>query len=164
MLNELKIYGWVDASFDTHQNSESHTGYCISLNSKGNGMIYARSVKQNLVSLSSTESESVAAVEAAKEIVWFRTLLREFTVQKTVTPTKLLIDNQSLITLATNYSGHHKKIKHYIRRINYLICLVKQNTLDISYVPTEEQIADILTKPLACDLFEKFRNKLQNSD
>ncbi len=38
------------------------------------------------------------------------------------------------------------------------------NELKIEYLPTEEMVADVLTKPLQGDLFRRMRNKLLNVD
>jgi hypothetical protein len=72
-----RLYCWVDAAYAGHPESKSHTGYCFSLGNPFNGMFYSRSFKQSNVTLSSTESENSAAVEAAKEIMWFRQLLKD---------------------------------------------------------------------------------------
>ena len=53
-----------------------------------------------------------------------------------------------MIKVATDFSGNHKRIKHFILRVNYLIEEVTNGIIDLQYLPTEDQTADILTKPL----------------
>jgi hypothetical protein len=110
-------------------------------------MYYSRSVKQPNVTLSSTEAERSAAVEATKEIMWMRTLLHELGFPQPEA-TILFSDSKSMITLSEDFSGNHKQVKHYITRINFLIDQVRLNAIAFEHVPTELNVADILTKPL----------------
>jgi len=71
-----RLYAWSDAAFLTHQDSKSHSGICFSFG-EDTGVFHARSQKQQMVTLSSTESETYSAVEATKDIVYFRGLLKE---------------------------------------------------------------------------------------
>jgi hypothetical protein len=141
------LNGWVDASYATHGDSKSHTGYCLSLGSARNGMFYSRTLKQSNVTLSSTEAENAAAVECVKEIIWFRQLLAELGLPQ-ASPTVLRADNSSMITLAQAFSGQHKKTKHFMVKINFMIENVKNGEIVLNHVPSEANIADILTKPL----------------
>jgi hypothetical protein len=68
----IRLFCDVDAAYGTHPDSKSHTGYCFGLGDTENGMFFSRTVKQQNVTLSSTEAENAAAVEATKEVVWFR--------------------------------------------------------------------------------------------
>ena len=141
------IFVYADAAYNTHTDSKSHTGYCVSLGGPANGMFYFRSFKQTNVSLSSTEAEVNAAVEATKEIVWLRALLAELGLTQ-LEPTVLYADNKSMITLCTEYSGNHKRVKHYLNRINFMLENVKTGVIKLEYMPTTEHKADGLTKAL----------------
>ena len=68
------------------------------------------SKRQPFVTLSSTESEYVAAVEAGKEIKWMRNILSEFGYSPSYAST-LFIDNQSGIDVSKN-PEHHGRMKH----------------------------------------------------
>ena len=157
-----RLYCYVDAAFSCHSDSKSHTGYCFSLGDLG-GMFYSKSFKQDNTTLSSTESENAAAVEAAKEIIWFRSLLNELGFSQ-LEPTIVFADNSSMITLAQDFSGNHKRVKHYLRRINFLIELIKTNVIHFTHVATENNIADILTKPLGPHQFIQLRGILLGYD
>jgi hypothetical protein len=63
-----KLYCYVDAAYATHEDSKSHTGFCFYLGSMM-AMFFYRTFKQSNVTLSSTECENAAAVEATKEIM-----------------------------------------------------------------------------------------------
>ena len=95
-----QLHCYVDAAFSCHSDSKSHTGYCFALGGLG-GMFYSKSFKQDNTTLSSTEAENAAAVEAAKEIKWFRDLLNELGFPQ-VEPTVVFADNSSMMTLAQN--------------------------------------------------------------
>ena len=153
------IFCYADAAFNAHADSKSHSGYCISLGGPDNGMFYFRSFKQSNVSLSSTESEINAAVEATKEIIWLRALLQELGFPQ-FAPTVLYADNKSMITLCTEYSGNHKRVKHYLNRINFMLEQVKTGVVHIEYLPSEDHKADGLTKPLQLGPFTQSTSDL----
>ena len=149
---------YVDAAYATHPDSKSHSGYCFSLGDTL-AMFYSRTFKQTNVTLSSTEAENAAAVEATKEIVWFRALLEELGFPQ-LEPTLVYADNASMITLANDFSGNHKRVKHYMTRINYMIEQVKLQSIKFEHVSSEDNVADILTKPLGPTAFLRLRPRL----
>jgi hypothetical protein len=117
-----------------------------------NTMFCARTMKQSNVTLSSTESENSAAVEAIKDILWFRQLFEE------------LGFPQSMIHLAENFSGNHKKVKHFMTRINFLIEQVHMNHIKFQHVSSDKNVADILTKPLGPCEFLRLRPHLLGAE
>ena len=71
-----RLWGWADADFAADLDTRrSHTGYVIMMNG---GPISWKSVKQKSVSLSTAESEWLAASEAGKELLYLRIIMREF--------------------------------------------------------------------------------------
>ena len=82
------------------------TGYAVII---AGGAVSWSSRLQPVVSLSTTEAEYIAAVEAGKEIIWMRNLLTEFGFPIT-SPSPLLIDNNSAVTVAKN-PEHHGRMK-----------------------------------------------------
>lgn len=106
-----------------------------------------RSVKQTSVALSSTEAEIVAASEACREMIWLKRLFKNLS-DKLETPV-LRIDNESAIKLAHNPPyEYHRKTKHIKLRHFYVRQCVSEGDIQIEQVPTQEQLADIFTKPL----------------
>ena len=65
-----------------------------------------------------------------------------------------------MITLAEHFSGNHSKVKHFILRVNFLIGKVRDGTIKFVHVKTEQNVADILTKPLGPADFERLRKLL----
>ena len=62
-----------------------------------------------------------------------------------------------MITLAEHFSGNHSKVKHFMTRVNFLIEKINDKTITFQHVRTEDNIADILTKPLGPADFERLR-------
>ena len=153
-----RLYAWSDAAFLTHHDSKSHSGICFSFG-EDTGVFHARSQKQQMVTLSSTESETYAAVEATKDIIYFRGLLKELGFPQ-ASPTPLYVDNKSLITLAQQYSGCHKRVRHFLARINYMIEQVNCHVVRLEHLIGTELQADTLTKAKPRSTFESDTRKL----
>jgi len=148
-----QLHAWSDAAYLTHRDSRSHSGVCFSLGEK-TGVFHARSNKQTMVTLSSTEAETDAAVEATKDIVYFKSILEELGFPQ-LQPTPLYVDNKSLITLAQQFSGNHKRCKHFLARIHFLIEQVDRHVVRLEHLRGTELRADSLTKPKAGQSFQQ---------
>ena len=123
-----------------------------------NGAISWNSKKQPTVALSTTEAEYMAACEATKEAIWLRKLLTDLGYSPN-SPTTIFQDNQSCIKLARN-PMFHTRSKHIDIRHHFIRETIENKSIDLTYCSTENMIADILTKPLARQKFEKFRPSL----
>ena len=110
------------------------------------GTISWSSKKQELVTLSTAESKSVAATYTAKEALWFRRIIGEI-FKPLETPIMLYSDSQSAIAL-TKDGSYHARTKHIDIRYHFICFEVQKKTINLIYCPTEEMTADILTKPL----------------
>ena len=73
--------------------------------------------------------------------------------------TGLFCDNQSSIKLARN-PEFHKRSKHIAVKHHYIRELQQDSVINIQYIPTVEQKADIFTKPLPVGTFEGLRSRL----
>ena len=73
--------------------------------------------------------------------------------------TDILCDNQSCIKMTENLVFHDKS-KHIEIKYHFIRDMVQKGAVKLKYVPTEEQVVDVLTKPLACVKFEFFQDKL----
>jgi hypothetical protein len=76
-----------------------------------------------------------------------------------ITKVALCGDNQGAIFLASNPAQEHRS-KHIDIRYHYIRECVENGGVILHYVPTTEQIADIMTKNPSHDKFKKFRNQL----
>ena len=134
---------------------KSTSGYVFSI---GSAAVTWTSKKQQAQALSSTEAEYTGAVKAACEAVWLRQMLADMHISQ-VGPTSLFSDNQAVLKLAKN-PVFHERTKHIELHCHYIRQLVEDGTIQLLYVPTSEQPADIFTKPLGLDKFVKFRGSI----
>jgi hypothetical protein len=105
--------------------------------------------KQQTVTLLSTKAKYIAGAHVAKEAAWLKNLLSEiWKDQKTDLPIILYIDNQSAISIAKNLE-FHDRTKHIDVRHHFLRQQVDLKAISLKYMPTDEQVADVLTKGLA---------------
>ena len=104
------------------------------------------------------EAEYIAAYYAAQDIVWFRALLSDLDLQDPLRPTPLYIDNESARSLAHN-PVHHARSKHIDVKFHWLREQVLAGVLTVTHVDTNDQKADMLTKPKTGDPFH--RNAMQ---
>lgn len=138
-----------------HRNRKSNSGFLIRF---GGGVIVWASRKQTCVSLSSTEAEIVALTEACQELCWLQKLLSDFDEDvSAAVPT--YEDNQSCIKLVTN-GKIEKRSKHIATKYFYVRDLWEKQKIELKYCPTDEQLADILTKPLQINKIRSIRQAL----
>lgn len=119
------------------------------------GPVTWSSKRQRSVALSTTEAEYMAACEATKEIVWLRQLLHDVNISVDEA-SKLFVDNQSAIRLIHN-PEFHKRTKHIDIRFHFIREQLHNKVIDVQYKCSEEQLADILTKPLLPERFRALR-------
>jgi len=148
------LSGFSDANFARDTDSRRSTsGFIFML---AGAPISWQSRAQATVALSSTEAEYIALSAAAQEAIWLLQVLREFRFLIT-SPVVLYEDNQSTIKLVEN-PVFHKRSKHVDIKYHFVRELVENKTLDIQYVRTTENLADIFTKPLVFSLFNRLRS------
>eukprot|EP00253_Pinus_taeda_P034206 PITA_34206 len=107
---------------------------------------FMASKKQSIVALSTAEAEYVAATAAACQAVWMRGMLRSLG-QEQAKATVIFCDNILAIALSKN-SVFHKRTKHTDTRFHYIRELVSNGEIVLEHCRTQEQVADILKKPL----------------
>lgn len=119
--------------------------------------------KQRTVALSSTEAELVSLCELTCDLLWVIKILSDLDVTINF-PVTLYEDNQSCIR-ATLSNNLNKRLKHMEVKYHFVCDLIKKKqTFDVKYLPTNDQTADILTKPLGGTKFCNLRISLGLSD
>ena len=124
----------------------------------GPNLIAWQARKQATVSRSSTEAEYKAVANATAEIMWVQSLLRELKVSPTQPPV-LWCDNIGATYLSTN-PVFHARTKHIEVDYHFVRERVAQKLLQIKFVSSKDQLADIFTKPLPLPSFEGCRRNL----
>lgn len=133
----------------------STTGVFLLLNG---GPIIWKSKRQTSVTPSTTESEYVSAATAAKEVIRARRLLQDLGFTQ-LGPTLLHCDNQSAIKQVKNPEFHQRTI-HINIKYHFIRMLQEDGTVNVIYIFTNEQLADLLTKGLDRLKFNKLRNAI----
>ncbi|GMI74986.1 cysteine-rich RLK (RECEPTOR-like protein kinase) 8 [Hibiscus trionum] len=150
----VKIY--TDASWAGElTDRRSTSGYCSFV--WGN-LVTWKSKKQTVVSRSSAEAEFRALALGICEGIWLLKFLRELGMAQDES-FEIFCDNQSTIQIAKN-PVQHDRTKHIEIDRHFIAEKLAKGTVSLNYIPTEEQVADTLTKPLPKALFSKFLSKL----
>jgi Reverse transcriptase (RNA-dependent DNA polymerase) len=134
--------GYSDADGVTQDHRRAISGFAVLVDG---GAVSWSSKKQELVTLSTMEAEYVGTTHAAKELIWFRRLIEEIS-RPLSYPIVLHLDNQSAIALANSEGQFHARTKHIDIRYHFIKFAVQNGTIVLLYCPTENMIADILTK------------------
>ncbi|XP_059663402.1 secreted RxLR effector protein 161-like [Cornus florida] len=140
----LSITAFSDANWGgSLPDKKSTSGCCYLL---GSNLVSWLSKKQDTVSLFTSEAEYIAASQAGSQLLWMHTTLADLGLHFSGPP-KLYYDNQSAIAISKNPTLHWKS-KHIDIKYHFLRDKVQKCLIDITYLPTENQLADIMTKPL----------------
>ena len=122
------------------------------------GVVSWSSKKQLIVTLSTTEAEFVAATACACQAIWLKKILTELQVKEDG-PTLIFCDNSSAIKLS-KIPVLHSRSKHIDVKYHFLKDLTNDGLINLVYCRSEDQVADIFTKPLKFPAFLKLRKLL----
>jgi len=149
--------GYVDSDWGGNENDrKSTTGYLFKM--FNSNLICWNTKRQNSVAASSTEAEYMALFEAVREALWLKSLLESVSI-KLDRPIKIFEDNQGCISIASNPTCHNRS-KHIDIKYHFTREQIENNTISIEYISSENQLADIFTKPLPSGRFKELRNKM----
>ncbi|KAJ9547066.1 hypothetical protein OSB04_019609 [Centaurea solstitialis] len=133
---------------------KSTTGGCQLLGGK---LVSWTSKKQNSMSTSTTEAEYVAAGICCAQVLWMRNQLQDYDIQLSKIP--IYCDNTLAIAIANN-PVLHSKTKHIQVRYHFIRDHVMNGDIELHFVPTEYQLADLFTKPLDVTRFNMLISEL----
>ena len=151
----LTLHGFSDADFaGCRLDRKSTSGQCQFL---GSSLVSWSSRKQSSVAQSTTEAEYVAAASCCSQLLWIMYTMRDFGLSFTHVP--LLCDSTSAISVAKN-PVLHSKTKHIEVRYHFLRDHVEKGDIELAHVSTQDQLADIFTKPLDQATFARLRGEL----
>ena len=142
--DEVKLHGFTDADWvGSPTDRKSTYGGIFSI---GSTKVSWYNRKQRFVALSSAEAEYMAASQAACEAIWMRKILVSL-FGSHLDPIVIHCDNQSCIKLSVNHVFHDRS-KHIYIWYHHIRYCVQWKIMLLSYIPTEDRDADILTKVL----------------
>lgn len=153
---EGPMIGYTDADYAGCVDSRRSTTGSVFLYNQG--PIAWSSRRQTCVAQSTTESEYIAASETAKEAVWIRRILPDLQ-PGWKCPITIRCDNQGAIQLA-RHPDQRQKTKHIDVRYHFVRQQQQEGEIDIKYVDSANQLADIFTKALPGPRFIYIRDAL----
>ncbi|KAK6131602.1 hypothetical protein DH2020_034616 [Rehmannia glutinosa] len=152
----FKLIGYSDSDYaGCRVDRKSTSRTCQML---GNRLVSWFSKKQNSIATFTAEAEYIAAGNCCAQVLWMRQQLRDYEIEEKEIPI-IFCDNISAINIAQN-PVHHNRTKHIEIRHHFLRDCVSKRKIEISFVPSQDQLADIFTKPLSSETFALIRARL----
>ena len=141
------VHGFSDADGMNQEGYKAISGYVFRL---GKSTISWRTKRQNLISLSTHEAELQALIDASQEAIWLRHIYSEvLDTSNSLGPMVVYCDNQSTIhTVKVEEMTFKKLSKHIDRQKEWIRQRVERKEIDVKFVRTKAQLADMFTKPL----------------
>ena len=148
---------YVDADWaGDSETRKSMSGYVAMM---GGAAVAWGARQQEVVALSSAESEYISMCNGARKTVWLRRLVSGMKIIDGMgDPTTMLVDNTAAKALS-NSSAVNRRNKHIDVRFHYTRQVIEDGILKPRYCPTEDMVADMLTKPLGRVKLQKFRKE-----
>lgn len=156
----LKTQVYTDADWAGDKgNRRSTSGYFTLV---GGNLVTWRSKKQKVVSLSSAEAEFRGIARGLAEILWIRKLLTEIGFPPTET-SKIMCDNEAAIQISEN-PVQHDRTKHIDVDRHFIKEKLEAGIIELPFVRSKDQLADILTKAVNGSFFNDCLGKLSIGD
>ena len=108
-------------------------------------MVSRCSRKRTFVALSTTEAEYIALNMTVREAVWLHKLLVDLS-EHVLDSTIIHYGNQSCVKISDN-PVFHEKLNHIEIKYHFIWDMVQRKEVLVQYLPTDEQVVDVLTKP-----------------
>ena len=151
------LTGYVDSDWAGCPDSRKSTsGYALMLNGAA---ISWKAKRQSVVALSTAEAEFVAASSMVQEVIYTRRILERLGFPQ-VQPTQIFEDNSTCTAWAEGSVGGSDRAKHMELRKHFVHEAVEQKVLSLVSIRSNQNAADLLTKPLARPLIQDLRKQL----
>jgi hypothetical protein len=124
----------------------------------GSGAVSWSSRKQPIVTLSTTEAEFIAAAYCVCQGIWIKRILESIGLKQQQC-LEVFCDNSSTIKLSKNPVLHGRS-KHIDIRFHFLRNLSYDGKVELKHIVSQNQLADIMTKALKLETFEKLKSRL----
>ena len=156
----VKLTGFCDSDWRASvKDRRSITGYTFQLTNNG-PLILWKSRKQQTVALSTCEAEYISLANAVQEAKFLKQLCNDMNI--TIENFVMNVDNQGAINLAKN-PVNHQRSKLIDIKYHFLRSEIQTGNLILQYVSTEENVADIFTKPVSQVKVRKFGKYIMGS-
>ncbi|XP_040942254.1 uncharacterized mitochondrial protein AtMg00810-like [Gossypium hirsutum] len=154
---ELRLVGYSDSDWaGSVDDMKSTSGYFFTL---GSSVFCWSSKKQQTVAQSTAEAEYIAAASAVNQAIWLRKILCDLNADPKEA-TVIKVDNQSAVAIAKN-PVFHGKTKHFKIRYHFVREAEMSKEISLVHCCSKDQLADLLTKPLAASRFEYLKKKIR---
>ena len=153
-----KLSAYSDADYAECKQSRRSTSGCLVV--YNGDIIHWFSRRQKLVVVSTTEAENIALGEAVKELLWCRSWLTEVFGENFVGAMTVYEDNQATMRLAEHSDMISQRTKHIDIRYHFLREHIASKAIELKWVESKEQLADIFTKSLQGNTFRYIRDKI----
>jgi len=156
----LSIEAYTDDDWAGNPNySRSTSGYFTLV---GGNLMTWRSKKQKVVALSSVEAKFWEIAKGITEVLWIKKLKIEIGFPPQL-PSQLKCDNKTTISISKNpiqydRTNHVEVDRHFIKE------KIEDSSVELPFVRSEDQLADILTKAVTGRTFTRVLSKLSISD
>ena len=131
------------------------SGYAFIINSS---TVSWSTKRQEIVTLSTTESEYVGATHAAKEAFWLWSFIYQV-FKSVISTTTLFSDNQSAIALAKDYQ-YHVHTKHIDIQYHFIWWIIEEGKICLVYYLSKDIVADVFMKALPSPKVKHFAQEL----
>ncbi|KAK6145154.1 hypothetical protein DH2020_021974 [Rehmannia glutinosa] len=152
----FSLKGYSDSDYAGNiDDRKSTSGSCQFL---GDCLVSWFSKKQNqCFSFNGRRPEYISAAFCCTQLLWMKQTLADYKCSFENVP--IFSDNISAINIAQN-PVHHNRTKHIEIRHHFLRDCVSKRKIEISFIPSQDQLADIFTKPLSSETFSSIRARL----
>ncbi len=154
----MRLVSAADASYAEHPDGKSHSGGVVGFESDTSCYFGFVSSKQPVIAKSAGEAELIDQNKVGDLVEWARELLEELGFVQDTVP--MLVDSTCAMQMVKQGTGSFKRAKHIKVRYFWLKGLIDEGMIEPIYTPTEELVADILTKPLMGWKFQYLLYKL----
>lgn len=152
---KMDLFAYVDAGYGVHDTGESRSGLVVTLNGTP---VLCKTMRQRIVTKSSTEAELVALSDSLTEVIWCREFIQS--AGFVLPATGVGEDNTPVMSLLESRKFGTARTKHISVRYFFICDRIAKGELVMVYVPTEEQLADILSKALVGAQFHALQPRL----
>jgi hypothetical protein len=155
--DEVTLFGYADGSTIRYGDSRGQLAFCLFLN-LFSGTICARSVKSKQISLAPSQTELQALILLVKKILWARGFLRELGFPQH--EATVVYTDSSTVLDQLKSEKLPATIDHIVLALNFLRQEVIKGTIELRHIDTEHNVADIGTKNLAAEPFQRLAKVL----